>query len=447
MFTKPCVYIDAAVWMGRLATWMEVVQTPHTMDVTRTNRPKRFGRRTTILAGTGAALAIVAATVAFGPHTAASSIDRSSVLIVPVRRGPLVRQVTAMGTLVPQQVLWITAQTDGRVEQVRVLAGAAVTPDTVLLDLSNPEVRRNALDAESEVQAAEANLTEIRVRVEGQLMDYKAAAAAIASEMRQAQLQLGIDEKLAREGLTSTLVLDLARTKAAELAARHELAMERVRMAQGSLEAQMAAQEARLSQARALAELRREEVQALSVRSRVAGVLQEMLVQPGQRVTAGTTLAKVADPSRLGAQLQVPQTQTRDLRVGQPARIDTGHATVRGHVTRINPTVQNGTVAVDIALDQALPPGVRADQSIEGTIEVGRAADTLYVERPALAVENSTASIFRLLPGSDEAVRVPVDFGAGSASLIEIRRGLAEGDRIVVSDTSQWQAADRVRLQ
>ncbi|HYR29303.1 MAG TPA: HlyD family efflux transporter periplasmic adaptor subunit, partial [Thermoanaerobaculia bacterium] len=328
----------------------------------------RFGRRTTILAGTAVALAVAVATLGVARlEPGAPSIDRSSVLIDTVRRGPLVRRVTAMGTLVPQQVLWIAAQTDGRVEEVRVLPGAAVAEGTVLLDLSNPEVQRNALDAESEIHAAEANLTDIRVRFEGQLMDYKAAAAAIASEMRQAQLQLGIDEKLAREGLTSTLVLDLARTKVAELTARHRLAAERVQMAQGSLQAQVAAQQARLTQARALAALRRDEVQALSVRSRSAGVLQEMLVEPGQRVTAGTRLAKVADPNRLSAQLQVPQMQTRDLRVGQPAQIDAGHGTVPGHVTRINPAVQNGTVTVDIALDRPLPRGARADQSVEGT--------------------------------------------------------------------------------
>ncbi len=197
-----------------------------------------------------------------------------------------------MGTLTAQQVLWISAQTDGRVEQVRVLPGAPVTPDTVLLVLSNPEVARNALDAESEVSAAEANLTDVRVRFQGQLMDYQAAAAALASEMHQAQLQLGIDEKLAKEGLTSALVLDLARTKADELAARSKLATDRVQMAHRSLEAQVAAQQARLTQARALAALRRGDVQALSVHARVAGVLQEMLVEPGQHVTASTRLAR-----------------------------------------------------------------------------------------------------------------------------------------------------------
>jgi HlyD family secretion protein len=417
------------------------------MDIARAHNPARFGRRTTVLATSAAAVVIAAATLRLTRlKPAAPPIDRSSVLIATVLRGPLVRQVTAMGTLVPQQVLWIAAQTDGRVEKVSVLPGAPVTPDTVLLVLSNPEVTRNALDAESEIRAAEANLTDVRIRFEGQLMDYQATAAALASEMHQAQLQLGIDEKLAKEGLISSLVLDLARTKAAELAARNKLASERVQMARSSLAAQVAAQQARLTQARALEALRRGEVQALSVRSRVAGVLQEMLVEPGQRVTAGTRLAKVADPNGLGAQLQVPQIQTRDLTVGQQAQIDAGHGTVRGHVTRINPSVQNGTVTIDIALDQPLPPGARADQSVEGTIEVGREADTLYVERPALAADNSTISIFKLSPGSDEAVRVPVDFGAGSTNMIEIRRGLARGDRVILSDTSQWQATDRVRL-
>jgi len=418
------------------------------MDIVRAHKTARFGRRTTILAAAAAALTVGATTLGLARHKPdAPSIDRSSILIETVRRGPLVRQVTAMGTLVPQQVLWLAAQTDGRVEQVRVLPGAAVTPDTVLLVLSNPEVERNALDAESEIRAAEANLTDVRVRFEGQLMDYQATAAAVASEVHQAQLQLGIDEKLAKEGLISGLVLDLARTKAGELAERNKLATERVQMARSSLQAQVAAQQARLAQVRALAALRRGEVEALSVRARAAGVLQEMLVEPGQRVTAGTTLAKVADPNQLGAQLQVPQMQTRDLISGQPARIDAGHGTVRGHVTRINPAVHNGTVAVEVALDQPLPPGARADQTIEGTIEVGRAADTLFVERPAPAVDNSTIGVFKLLPGSDEAVRVPVDFGAGSSNLIEIRRGLAAGDRIILSDTSQWPAADRVRLR
>jgi len=417
------------------------------MDIVRTQKPGRLARRTAILAGGGIILAIAVTTLGLRLKPAAPSIDRSSVLIDTVRRGPLVRRVTAMGTLMAQQVLWIAAQTDGRVEQVRVLPGAPVTPDTVLLVLSNPEVARNALDAESEVSAAEANLTDVRVRFQGQLMDYQAAAAALASEMHQAQLQLGIDEKLAKEGLTSSLVLDLARTKAAELAARSKLAADRVQMAQRSLEAQVVAQQARLTQARALVSLRRNDVQALSVQSRVGGVLQEMLVEAGQRVTAGTRLAKVADAKQLAAQLQVPQLQTRDLRVGQQAQIDTGHGTVPGHVTRIDPAVQNGTVTVDITFDRQPPPGARADQSVEGTIEIGRAADVLYVERPALAIDNATIGIFRLSPGSDEAVRVPVDFGAGSANQIEIRRGLAAGDRVILSDMSQWQATDRVRLR
>ena len=227
------------------------------MDIVRTQKPGRLARRTAILAGGGIILAIAVTTLGLRLKPAAPSIDRSSVLIDTVRRGPLVRRVTAMGTLMAQQVLWIAAQTDGRVEQVRVLPGAPVTPDTVLLVLSNPEVARNALDAESEVSAAEANLTDVRVRFQGQLMDYQAAAAALASEMHQAQLQLGIDEKLAKEGLTSSLVLDLARTKAAELAARSKLAADRVQMAQRSLEAQVVAQQARLTQARALVSLPR----------------------------------------------------------------------------------------------------------------------------------------------------------------------------------------------
>ncbi|HEV7428077.1 MAG TPA: HlyD family efflux transporter periplasmic adaptor subunit [Thermoanaerobaculia bacterium] len=417
------------------------------MDIVRAHRPTPFIRRTTILAGSGVAVAIALTSLGLRLKPAAPAIDRSAVLMDTVRRGPLVRRVTAMGTLTAQQVLWITAQTDGRIEHVGVLPGAPVTPDTVLLVLANPEVGRSALDADSEVRAAEANLTDIRVRFQSQLMDSQAAAAALASEMHQAQLQLGIDEKLASEGLTSNLVLELARTKAAELAARSKLATDRVQMAQRSVEAQVAAQQARVTQARALAALRRDDVQALSVHSRVAGVLQEMLVEPGQRVTAGTRLAKVADTRQLEAQLQVQQLQTRDLRVGQPAQIDTGHGTVPGHVTRINPAVQNGTVTVDIAFDQPPPPGARADQSVEGTIEIGRATDTLYVERPALAMENTTMGIFRLSPGSEEAFRIPVDFGAGSASQIEIRRGLAAGDRVILSDMSQWQTTDKVRLR
>jgi HlyD family secretion protein len=416
------------------------------MDIVRAQPRARVGRRTTFLAG--GALIIGMATLGLGRlKPAVPSIDRSSVLLDTVRRGPLVRQVTANGTLVPEQLLWLTAQTDGRVEQVRALPGAQVTPDTVLLVLSNPEVERNALDADSEVRAAEANLTDIRVRLEGQLMDQRATAAALASESHQAQLQLSIDEKLAREGLTSNLVLELSRTKAAELAQRLDLAKERVHMAESSLRAQVAAQEARLAQARALAALRHKEVQALSVRSTAAGVLQEMLVEPGQRVTAGTRLAKVADPARLEAQLQVPQLQTRDLRVGQAAQIDTGHGNARGHVTRVHPAVQNGTVTVDVAFDEPLPAGSRTDQSVEGTIEIGRAADAVYVGRPALAVDNSSIGIFRRSPGSDEFVRVPVEFGPGSSAVIEIRRGLAPGDRIVLSDTSQWPAGDKVLLK
>jgi HlyD family secretion protein len=417
------------------------------MDIVHSERGQRRRRRWKITAAVIVGIVAVSTLAVGRLESPVPSVDASSLLIDTVRRGPMVRQVRAHGSLVPEQVQWISAASDGRVERIAALPGSALAPDAVLLVLSNAELQQSAFDAQSEAVAAEAELAEIRARVESQLMQQQAAAAAVASEHKQAALQLTIDEKLSGEGLVSPLVLNLSRTKTDELAARHALARQQLAAARRSLDAQLAAQRARVDQARALATLRSAQSAALEIRAGIAGVLQELLVEPGQQVAAGAKLARLADPSRVMARLNVPESQARDLRIGQRVEIDTHDGVVPGRVARIDPAVQNRTVAVDVRLDGPLPHGARADQSIVGTIEIERLADVLYVGRPATAADRSRTALFKLGANGREAVRVPVDLGAGSVSAIQVLHGLAAGDRVILSDTSQWEETDRLRLE
>jgi HlyD family secretion protein len=416
------------------------------MDILRKDYAEKLRKRRLVQVGAGIGLLALITLGVSRLKPAEPSVDRSTVWIDTVKRGQMLRQVRGPGTLVPEEIQWIPAQTEGRVEKIVVRPGAAVLPDTVLVVLSNPELEQQMRDAELQVKAVEADYTDLKVRLESQRMDQKAAAAAVESEFKQAELQLAVDEKLAKDGLVSDLVLNLSRTRKEELATRYDLAEKRLSIASESMQAQLAAQQAHLGQFRAQARLRRDQVAALRVRAGIKGVLEQLPLDVGQRVEPGANLARVADVTRLMAEFRIPETQAKDVQIGQKAEIDTRNGIVPGHVTRIDPAVQNGTVTVDASLDGALPKGARPDLSVDGTIEIERLDDIVYVGRPAFGQEQGTVGLFKLVDGGKRAVRVQVKLGRSSVNTVEVLQGLRPGDRVILSDMSAWDNFDRVRL-
>jgi HlyD family secretion protein len=377
---------------------------------------------------------------------AAPSVERATVWIDTVKRGPMLRQVRGLGTLVPEDIRWIPATTEGRVERIVVHPGTNVKPETVLLELSNPEVELQALDAESQLRAAEAQYTELKVRLESQRLDQAAAAARVQAEYHQAKMKADTDEQLATEGLIADLNLKLSKVTAEELANRDRIEQKRLEISGESVEAQLAVQRAQVEQRKALARLRRSQVDALKVRAGMGGVLQLVPVEVGQRVAPGTNLARVAEPSRLKAVIRIAETQAKDIQQGQVASIDTRNGVVPGKVSRIDPAAQNGTVTVDVALEGELPKGARPDLSVEGNVELERLDDVLYVGRPAQGQGDSLIGLFRLNESGSEATRVKVKLGRFSVNTIEVVEGLKVGDQVILSDTSAWDAFDRIRL-
>jgi HlyD family secretion protein len=377
---------------------------------------------------------------------AAPSVERSTVWIDEVKRGEMERQVRGLGSLVPEEIRWIAATTSGRVERRLVLPGTKVKADTVLLVLSNPELQMQALESASQARAAEAALAELRVRLESQHLTQEADAARINSEYRQAKLRADTDQQLADQGLVADLTRQLSKVAAEDLAQRDEIEKKRIAIAGEAIEAQLAVQAAQVEQSRALARLRQSQVDALQVRAGIDGVLQQVPVEVGQSVTPGTNLARISQPDKLKAVIRIAETQARDVQIGLPAMVDTRNGIVPGKVSRIDPAVENGTVTVDVALTGALPKGARPDLTVDGTIEIEKLENVLYVGRPAQGQPETTVGLFRLVPGSDEAQRVKVELGRASVSTIEVRSGLKQGDRVILSDTSAWDAHDRIRL-
>jgi HlyD family secretion protein len=377
---------------------------------------------------------------------AAPSVDRSTVFIDKVQRGEMLRQVRGAGTLVPEVIRWIPATTDGTVEQILTLPGTEVRPDMVLLVLSNPELELQAQDAESELHAAEAEYENLRVQLQSQLLTQEAMSAAAESEYRQAKIQSEADEELASDGLIPDITLRVSQVKTRELETRAAIEKERLKISGDSVASQLKVQEARVNRLRAAYRLRRSQVDALQLKAGTAGVLQQVPVEVGQRVTPGTNLARVAEPQKLKAEVRIAETQARDVQVGQKASIDTRNGVIPGRVSRIDPAVQNGTVLVDVALEGELPRGARPDLSVDGTIELERLEDILYVGRPAFGQSNSTIGLFRLSEDGTEAVRVQIKLGRSSVSTVELIEGLREGDEVILSDMSVWDAYDKVRL-
>jgi HlyD family secretion protein len=357
------------------------------------------------------------------------------------------RQVRGTGVLVPEQVRWIPAATEARVDRIVVRPGTPVHADTVVLELSNPEVEQAARDAELQLGAAIAEMHKREVELQSGILAQQASAAGVDAALSEARAQADVDEELARNGLTSALTLKLSKSRAAELANRSEIEKKRLEIARKAADAELAVQRSKVEQLRALSELRQSHRTSLQVRAGIEGVLQQLPVEVGQRVAAGAPLARVAQPLPLKAELRVAETQARDLAIGQPVVIDTRNGLANGHVSRVDPAVQNGTIGVDVSMDGELPKGARPDLTVDGVIEIERLADVLFTGRPVQGSDGATISLFRVAPGGDEATQTNVALGRTSVNNVEIRNGLKEGDRVILSDMSAWSEHQRIRLK
>lgn len=407
-------------------------------------RKKRLLRT---LYGTLLVISLLAVTWAFSRlEPALPGVDRASVWVGEVERGSMVIEVRGNGTLVPEEIRWIAASTKGRVEGIPVLPGSFVRATTTLVVLDNPELEREALGADLGLQRGIAELEYLKVDLQRQLLTQRAQAASVQSDYRKSQLEADRNEELAQQGLLSELELQLFRVTAEELSKRHLLEQERLAMNSQALQAQLAAKEAEVSQLRGLFELRREQVESLQVKAGIDGVLQQTPVEIGQQINTGEILGKVAVPGKLKAELQIPETQAQDVRLGLPAVVDTRNGVVSGQVVRIDPAAREGTVTVDVSFTEELPPGARPEQNIDGTIQIDRLDDVLTMGRPVFAQPDTTIRIFRLTHEGKEAQRVPVRLGRTSVTTIQVVEGLEEGDRVILSDTSELDEFDRIRI-
>ena len=383
---------------------------------------------------------------------AAPSVDKATLWPDIVKRGPMVRQVRGTGTLVPEDTRWIPATTAGRVERILLRSGADVNPDTVIVELGSPELEQSVVESRLQLESAVAQLVNRRAELDSSLLTQRAAAANMESEARQAQMQAEADEALFKENLQGALVAKKSRARADDLQNRTEIEQRRLDLAEKTLKSQLAVQEAEVSRLRTTYQLRQEQLEKLKVRAGIKGKLQVVPVEVGSQLAAGANVARVADPSRLKAELRIPETQTRDIEIGQLASIDTRNGVVPGRVSRIDAAATNGTVTVDVQLTGELPRGARPDLTVDGTVELERLDNVVNVGRAAFAQENSTMSLFKVQPGCQipqmdcEAVRTQVKFGRSSVNTIEVLQGLQPGDQVVLSDMSAWDAHDRVRL-
>lgn len=417
------------------------------MDIARPEIKRRKKIRRYMYAAV-AVMAVVLVTAALARlKPAAPSVDRSTIWTDTVKRGPMLREVRGLGTLVPETIQVVPAMSAGRVEKRFVLPGTEVKANTVVLVLSNPQLQQEALDAEYQLKGAQAVYEQTKATLQNQLMDKRTSAASISSQYRTAEMTKNYYEQLGKLGLKSELDVKTEEVQAEELAKENKLAQEEVETFQNSIPAQLAVQQASVDQKQALYNLKKSQLDNLNVRSGIDGVLQELDVDVGQQVTEGAVLAKVAQPTQLKASLQIAETQAKDIALEQKASIDTHNGIIPGHVMRIDPAVVNGTRTVDVKLDGALPPGAVPDLSVEGTILIQRLADVLYVGRPVHGDPDTTVGLFKLTDGGNEAERVPVALGRASVNTIEILKGLNVGDQVVLSDMSSYDNDDRVELK
>lgn len=413
-------------------------------------RPASVARKKKIRrAAFAAAGVVVILLITFGVsklEPAAPSVDRASVWVDTVKKGPMLRLVRGSGTLVPEEIRWIPARTSGRVERILLRPGAVVTPGTIILELSNPELQQQVKEAELSFQSAQANFENRKTELERQLLSQESDVATIKSQHEDSVLTLEANEKLFKEGLISEIQVKQFRSREAELRNRLAIVQKQLAMAKAGVKSQMAPQEALVDQARATYALRVQQLDELRVRSAMDGVLQQVPVEVGAQVGPGTNLARVANPTKLKAEVRIAETQTKDIRIGQQAEVDTRNGIIKGRVSRIDPSATGGTVGVDITLEEALPAGARPDLSVDGTITLEKLDDVVYVGRPAFGQEHSKVSLFRLVGNTGEAVRIQVTLGRSSVNQIEIVDGLKPGDEVILSDMSAQDAYDRIRL-
>lgn len=417
------------------------------MDIQRPSnaRAKKIRR---IAYGTVAVMLLGGVTYALSKlKPAAPTVDKGTIWSDTVKRGPMLREVRGLGTLVPEDIRWIAAQTDAHVDKWVLRPGAIVKPDSIIMELSDPTVQQAALDAQFQLKGAEADLASLKVQVDSDLMNQKSSEASVRSDYEQAKIQHDRDYKLMKEGLGTEIDEKLSNVKEQQLGIRLQLETERTKVATDAGNAKLAAQQAKIDEMKALYELKEGQVNALHVRAGINGVLQLVPVDEGQHVTPGLNLARVADPHKLKAEIKIAETQAKDVVIGQKASIDTRNGIVNGHVTRIDPSVVNGTVTVDVAIDDPLPLGARPDLSVDGTITLENLKDVLFVGRPVHGQSDSTVGLFKLVDDGSEAVRVNVKLGRSSVNTIEILDGLKVGDQVILSDMSAWDAFDRIRLK
>jgi multidrug resistance efflux pump len=422
------------------------------MDIARPDLKQKKKRQLMIWAGVAV---VVLAALGIGVSRlkpAAPTVERSTIWPDTVKRGPLLRQVRAStGSLVPREdsIELIPAQTDATVVAIRVLPGAKVTPDTILLDLADPQLEQELLNAQLALKAAQADYKSLQASLQSTLMDKKTSAAQVNADYTQDQLQAQTDKALYELGVISGIAYNKSKNTAEQLDAQHKLSLQQLDVNQKAIEVQLASSQTKIDQAKALLDLYQRQAAALHVRAGISGSLAPLAtpLQAGQHVTAGTSVAEVIQLDKLKAALQIAETQARDIQIGQPAQIDTHNGVIPGHVTRIDPAVVNGTRTVDVTLDGPLPPGAVPQLSVDGTIDLERMSDVLFVGRPALGNENSTLSLFKLDPDGKGATRVPVKVGRASVNDIQVLEGLKEGDTVILSDMSRWDNVDRIRLE
>ena len=416
------------------------------MDIARPDQSKAK-RKKRILYGVIGVGALVGITVLLARlKPAAPTVERNLVWIDTVKRGQMLRQVRGLGTLVPEEIRWIAARTQGRVDKIILRPGATVTPDSVILMLANPDVQQAAVAADSQLQAAEAEFANLKVTLQSGVLAAESAAASAKADYEQTRLRAEVNDALFKDGLVSKLDLQLTQVTAAQAATRNAIEQKRFAFAQDSTAPQLAVKQAEVDRLRAQAKLRHDELDALTVRAPMNGVLSALPVEVGAQVQPGTNLARVADPAKLKAEVRVAETQAKDILIGQPAEIDTRNGIVAGRVGRIDPAVQNGTVTVDVFITAELPKGARPDLSVDGTIELERLDNVVYVGRPAFGQEKSQVGIFKLDPEGTYAARTQVKLGRSSVNTIEVVSGLAPGDKVILSDMAQWDANDRIKL-
>ena len=400
-----------------------------------------------IYAGTGVFVLVFITIGLARLKPAAPSVDSSIIWPGVVERGTMVRQVRGPGTLVPEQIRFVAALTAGRVEKRLLLPGTRVESTTVLLELSNPDVQLQLLEAERQLSQVRAQLASLYTSLHTQRLNQEAQVATVRAQVNDARRNLKLQEELQRRGLGSANEFERAKDVLAESTERLRTEEERLELATESIESQLSTQREQVKRLESIVRFQRDRVRSMRVLAGVNGVVQDIPFEEGQWVTPGVTLARIVQPGRLKAVLRIPETQARDIVIGQMALIDTRSDTIQGRVVRIDPAAQNGTVGVDVALTDSLPRSARVDLTVDGVIEIERLQDVLYVGRPAFGQANSTVGLFKIVNGGKEAVRVNVRLGRSSVNTIEIVDGLEEGDTVILSDMSAWDAVDRLRIK